>query len=379
MAKRNSPMSKRRRAAKRKKFLKIFIPSVLGVFVASMLIWYSCALFGWVEYSPIDILTGRNKPHCVVNKYKELEYTKLSDELTQADYDEYYNAMLADQPNTAKADERDGSLVREGDTLNIDFEGKLDGVAFDGGTASGYSLTIGSGKFIPGFEDGLIGVTVGDTVDLDLTFPETYPNNPDLAGKAVVFTVKVNYVVENKTKVDDAYIAANTEYNTVKEYEDGYLTAHLQESKTRTVRENEISDLVGQLVDNTEFYNLDDEINEYYKSMINYYTGIAKNAGTDLEKYVYYMNGQTLADFTKETMSVATLTIHEHYALKEVAKKEKIKVTDKTVSDYLERVMSENGYTSEEEFRKDFTQKEIEEMVLYDCAIDKLFEYAVVK
>ena len=82
--------------------------------------------------------------------------------------------------------------VEEGDVTDIDFVGKKDGVAFDGGTASGYKLTIGSGGFIEGFEDGLIGVMPGETVDLNLTFPDPYQKNPDLAGQEVVFTVTVN-------------------------------------------------------------------------------------------------------------------------------------------------------------------------------------------
>lgn len=92
--------------------------------------------------------------------------------------------------------------VREGDTVNIDYVGKKDGKAFDGGTAQGYDLTIGSGTFIDGFEDGLIGTKIGDTVDLNLTFPENY-GSKDLAGQAVVFTVTVNYVKGDPELDDD--------------------------------------------------------------------------------------------------------------------------------------------------------------------------------
>ena len=96
------------------------------------------------------------------------------------------------------------SVVESGDTVNIDFEGKKDGVAFDGGTSQGYNLTIGSGSFIDGFEDGLIGVNVGDTVDLNLTFPEGY-QNADLAGQDVVFTVTVNFIcASNSSEMVDS-------------------------------------------------------------------------------------------------------------------------------------------------------------------------------
>ena len=96
--------------------------------------------------------------------------------------------------------------VEIGDTVDIDYEGKKDGVAFEGGTAAGASLGIGSGQFIAGFEDGLIGVMPGETVDLDLTFPEGY-GNEELAGRAVVFTVTVNYIKPGLDDMEDSVVA----------------------------------------------------------------------------------------------------------------------------------------------------------------------------
>lgn len=121
--------------------------------------------------------------------YKGIELTKS---ITKVTDDEVTNEM------ESKAVELTGSdvTVEDGDTAIIDFVGKLNGVAFDGGTASNYELEIGSGSFIDGFEDGLIGVKKGDTVDLNLTFPESYPST-ELAGKDVVFTVTVNGVNVN--------------------------------------------------------------------------------------------------------------------------------------------------------------------------------------
>lgn len=105
----------------------------------------------------------------------------------------------------------DKTTVESGDIANIDYTGKIDGEEFDGGTATGYNLEIGSGSFIDGFEDGLIGVTVGSTVDLNLTFPEDYSNNQELAGQDVVFTVTVNAINEKKEitydELSDEYVA----------------------------------------------------------------------------------------------------------------------------------------------------------------------------
>ena len=128
---------------------------------------------------------------------------------------DYINGMLTYYPSYEDTDKQ---TVEEGDCVNIDYEGKKDGVAFDGGTAQGYVLEIGSGTFIEGFEEGLIGVNVGDTVDLNLTFPENY-QSADLAGADVVFTVTVNKIVKkveaSYDQLTDEYVASNLNYESV--------------------------------------------------------------------------------------------------------------------------------------------------------------------
>ena len=134
-----------------------------------------------------------------VDKYVTLgEYKGLAASVDTVEVDEDEWDTLVNNVYYGNITAENGGItdraVETGDTVNIDYEGKKDDVAFDGGTAQGYDLTIGSGNFIAGFEDGLIGVMPGETVDLDLSFPDPYPNNPDLAGQPVVFTVTVNYI-----------------------------------------------------------------------------------------------------------------------------------------------------------------------------------------
>ena len=155
---------------------------------------------------------------CGKKAKRQLYNDKLSKYITLADYkglkvdtksDEfkkYYDNMISSDvsSNNLYVKKTEGT-VANGDTANIDYTGKKDGVAFDGGTAEGYDLKIGSNSFIEGFETGLIGKKIGDTVDLNLTFPENY-NSAELAGKAVVFTVKINYVkTEEERKPEDYY------------------------------------------------------------------------------------------------------------------------------------------------------------------------------
>ena len=155
---------------------------------------------------------------CGKKAKRQLYNDKLSKYITLADYkglkvdtksDEfkkYYGNMISSDvsSNNLYVKKTEGT-VANGDTANIDYTGKKDGVAFDGGTAAGYDLTIGSNSFIDGFESGLIGKKIGDTVDLSLKFPENY-SSTELAGKAVVFTVKINYVkTDEERKPEDYY------------------------------------------------------------------------------------------------------------------------------------------------------------------------------
>lgn len=148
-----------------------------------------------------QLYNGRLSKYITLADYKGLKVDTKSDE-----FKEYYNNVISSDvsSNDLYVKKTEGT-VANGDTANIDYTGKKDGVAFDGGTAEGYDLKIGSNSFIDGFETGLIGKKIGDTVDLNLTFPENY-NSAELAGKAVVFTVKINYVkTEEERKPEDYY------------------------------------------------------------------------------------------------------------------------------------------------------------------------------
>lgn len=183
--------------------------------------------------------------------YKGIELTKS---ITKVTDDEVTNEM------ESKAVELTGSdvTVEDGDTAIIDFVGKLNGVAFDGGTASNYELEIGSGSFIDGFEDGLIGVKRGDTVDLNLTFPESYQST-ELAGKDVVFTVTVNGV-KRKPQLNDEWLAANTNYATLAEF--AAETKQKLEDAAETTASNTLeSSGLDQVISNST-------VKKYYKSLI---------------------------------------------------------------------------------------------------------------
>lgn len=147
------------------------------------------------------------------------DYESFTIDTKSDEYMKYYNGIITSDVsnNNFYVKKTEGTIVK-GDTANIDYVGKKDGVAFEGGTASNYDLKIGSGTFIPGFEDGLIGATIGSTIDLNLTFPEDYKNSAELAGKSVVFTVTINYATtETEQKPEEFY--EKLEFASLKEYE----------------------------------------------------------------------------------------------------------------------------------------------------------------
>ena len=213
-----------------------------------------------------------------LTKYVELaDYKKIEVDTSSDEFSKYLESTKQNDAavNDLFVKKEEGAVAR-GDTANIDYMGKKDGVAFEGGTAKGHDLTIGSGSFIPGFEDGLVGVKIGDTVDLNLTFPEEYGNS-ELAGQDVVFTVKVNYVTTTEIKpVDEFY--KDLGFESAKEYE--------EDLKKRTIQNYVFS----QVIDKSK-------VTDYPKNAMA--AGIAFANYNDLMLRQQY--GMTLTDYLKES------------------------------------------------------------------------------
>ena len=197
--------------------------------------------------------------------------------------------------------------VKNGDTANIDYTGYKDGQTFDGGSATGYDLVIGSGSFIAGFEDGLVGVKPGQTMNLNLTFPENYGG--DLAGKAVVFKVKVNYITENNYSADD-----------------------LKSAKSDASG----SALLNYVIENTNFGTLSEELTNSYKTMMkNYYESYA--TANNYESLSAYLKaaGQSEEDFGQLLNDTAVRRLKNDLVLTAIAEKENLSVTDKEYTSAL--------------------------------------------
>ena len=167
--------------------------------------------------------------------YKGVE---VDTSVTQDDIDGAIMNLLSENTTVKKIKK---GKVKEGDTVNIDFTGKMDGKEFEGGSAQGYSLEIGSNSFIKGFEEGLVGLSVGDSTSLDLTFPDPYPNNTDYAGKPVVFDVTINYINGDTVvpEYNDEFIntLTNGEYTSADDYTEKVIKPELVKTKQDSMGE----------------------------------------------------------------------------------------------------------------------------------------------
>lgn len=269
--------------------------------------------------------------------------------------------------------------VQDGDTANIDYEGKLDGVAFDGGTAKGYDLEIGSGTFIDGFEEGLIGVAIGDTVDLELTFPENYTE--ELAGKDVVFTVTVNSV-QRLPEITDELVNEVTEgeYADVASYK-AYIRSTLEASAQES-RENAIkTDILTQIANSSTINEYPQELVDYsVDEMMTYYESFAAMYSMEMAEFVESYFGMTEDEFAEEILLAVKQNLQQELYVKAIAEAEGLEIDDEEYAagcaDYAARYGFE---TSEAVVEAIGGEKMMRLSLLIDETFDYLAENAIVE
>lgn len=244
----------------------------------------------------------------------------------------------------------DEEVVQQGSFVNIDYVGTLDGVAFDGGTATGAHLEIGSGSFIDGFESGLEGKKVGETVDLNLTFPEEY-HSADLAGQEVVFTVSINSIDErNMPGYTDEFITSLGLDPSVTSYE-SYIDYTKNSFQSTCDYENETakqSALFNAVYEISEVGNPPQElIDKEYELLKASYEEYAAQYGMDLETFVSYQ-GMDMTTFETECKSSAVEAAKAELVYQAIAQNEGIEVTDEIVTEIAQKECDEYGYESVE-------------------------------
>ena len=269
-------------------------------------------------------------------------------EVSDEDVVDYINGMLSYYPSYEDTDKQ---TVEEGDCVNIDYEGKKDGVAFDGGTAQGYVLEIGSNTFIDGFEDGLIGVNVGDTVDLNLTFPENY-QSADLAGADVVFTVTVNKIVEkvetSYDKLTDEYVASNLNYDSVDAlYNETKSYMESSNEQNRVVAER--SAVLEKLIESSKVAIPDGLLDMKVDQYIQQFTKQNCKDDKTLSDYLSANYNMTEEDFKSTITKEMEANLDDEMVLEALVKAEGETLDETGFSEYISSAMKSGSYETEEE------------------------------
>ena len=295
-------------------------------------------------------------PEVTLGQYKGLEAEKDPCEVTEEEIDREID-RLRKQNSRLVTVERP---AENGDTVNIDYRGEKGGVAFDGGTAEGYNLVLGSNSFIPGFEEKLVGISAGEERDLDLTFPEEY-HSKDLAGQAVVFHVKCNEVKFEELPVVDDDFAQDNDFDTVadmrKDAED-----RLRKGK-ETVAQNAFSDrLVNAAVSNMSVEVPASMIEAQMDSMMEDYSRYIGAQGVPFDQYLKMM-GATPETFRETTRAAATASIRTEILLDAVARAEELQVSDEDIKAELE-TMAKNYNMSAEDVEKYVDKEALTEQIM---------------
>lgn len=232
----------------------------------------------------------------------------------------------------------EADVIENGDIANIDYTGKKDGVAFDGGTAEGYDLEIGSGSFIDGFESGLIGVKKGETVDLNLKFPENY-GNADLAGKEVVFTVKVNSISRQCELTDELAPQIDEKYKTAADVVRDTVES-LQKEANLSAKQELYYAAVSKVLEGSEVNVSDDAVRYTTNNYVKNYAASAQLYGIDLGTLLSYY-GSSYEEFVDSYHEYSVESVKQRAVLEEIAKLENLTVADEDKEAFAE----EYGYT----------------------------------
>lgn len=255
----------------------------------------------------------------------------------------------------------------DGDTVNIDYVGKKDDVAFEGGTASGAFLVLGSDSYIDGFEDGLVGVRPGETVDLNLSFPEGY-GNQELAGQAVVFTVTVNYIVELRDEVVAAMGLENI--GTVAELQQ-YVYDRLYADKEPDYESNVKSAIMTALFEQSAYGELPEEILENNKTYVSGIVNSAAAYGLDADTYTNSFFGMDSETYIN---NYATELTKQDITLQAIANQEDLNVSDRELKSTLEQYAREAGADSVEAYLGNNSAEEYRNAIMMEKVMNYLME-----
>ena len=302
------------------------------------------------------------KPAVTLGDYKGVEVEKTPVEVSEEEVDKEVDKERENNSRTIDVDDR---AVEKGDMIKLNFEGFVDGTPFEGGKAEDYSLTIGSGSFIPGFEDQLIGAKIGEEVEVNVTFPEEY-HAAELKGKPAVFKCTVKEIkVKELPEADDEFAKDVSEFDTLAEYKDD-IRAKLLEKKTADAKREKQNKTVAKAVENATMEIPEAMITEQVRRMADDFARRLQSQGLSMDQYMQF-TGLTMDALAQQMRPEALKRIQNSLVLEAIAKAENIEVSDEKVNEEIEKMAA--AYKMEADKLKELIGDAEKEQMKSDLAI----------
>ena len=326
--------------------------------------------------------------YVTLGEYKQIEYTPLPTEVTDAELQEQVDSFLQQLGTTEEVKE---GTVAEGDTINLDYIGYADGEAFEGGSTdgAGTTLLIGSHSYIDDFEEQLIGHEVGEEgIEVNVTFPDDYKNQDntisELAGKDATFVCTINSILKTTypEELTNELVAENTEYDTVNSFMDALKMDYENYKKTQAESQMK-ADLITKAIENATFNSYpEDEIETLAEQTIQGAKDTATSYGIDYTTYLSYLKDEdgnaytelTYADAVKDYMKEL---MEEKMVVCEIAKAEKLTVTEAEVEAYVNAECAANTSLDADTIYENYSMQDLAYAVLYDKVMEILIENSI--
>lgn len=310
------------------------------------------------------------KPEVTLGKYAGVKVDKVEVEVTE----EEINAQIEqERENSARTITIEDRPVKDGDLTTLDFEGFVDGVAFEGGKGTDYPLTIGSGSFIPGFEEQLVGAEIGKEVEVKVTFPEEY-HSADLAGKDAVFKCTIKSIKEKELpELDDEFASEVSTFDTLAEYKEDVKNTLLtkKQDAAKTAKEEAVIDAV---IDEAKMEIPDAMVETEQRQMIDEFAQRLQMQGLSMEQYMQF-TGATMDALLEQTKPQALKRIQSRLVLEAVAKAENLAADEEEYEAEIKNMAEK--YQMEADKVKELLGEKGKKQVLADLAITKAVEFLV--
>ncbi len=308
------------------------------------------------------------KPEVTLGEYKGVKVAKADTEVSDADVDKEINRERENNARTINVEDR---AVKDGDMTVIDFEGFVDGVAFEGGKGENYPLTIGSGSFIPGFEEALIGAELNKETEVNVTFPEDY-HAEELKGKPAVFKCTVKEIKEKQLpELDDEFASEVSEFDTMEEYR-ADVKKNLADRKAVEAKNAKEEAAVDAVIANAQMEIPDAMVETQQRQMVQDFAQRIQSQGITMEQYMQY-TGVTVEQLLEQVKPQALKRIQSRLVLEAVVKAENITVSEEDFDAEVAK-MAET-YKMEADKVKELLGEEGKKQVMEDLAVSRAAEF----